>query len=201
MPTLQEGRLQLSFPAGWQAIKFDDQAWYRQDMGSHVKAVDITAFGPAGHWWIEIKDCAGAEPANRPRLSPAEPAEVGRTKAWIAHNGWQPVVQARRRKPFLVDEIAAKVEGTLTALVAAARAPAANVNAATVQPFLAAVAPGAVWHVVLLLGWSEPDFGRLARLLKTKLEQRLHAFNIQCFVVNETVTAPAQPWTVGRISP
>lgn len=201
MPTIREGHLQLVFPDGWQAIKFDDQPWYRIDIGSVVKAVDVMAFGPGGHWWIEIKDCMGTEAHNRPRLNPLDPAEVGQTSAWIAGQGWQKQVRARRSKPFLVDEIAAKVEGTLTSLVAASRAPADSVRAAAVKPYLAAIEPGSRWTVVLLLTWGEADFGRLASLLKTKLEQRLRAFNVSCHVVNDTVAAPAQPWTVGRLMP
>lgn len=197
-----EGTLQLTFAAGWQAVQIDQTDWYRDSdaIGSQVKAMDVTAYGPEGHWWIEIKDCAGYEADNQPRLAAEPPQEVKATRTWIQGKGWGQRVEARRAKLFLADEVFHKVVGTMVSLSAASRAPVANTRAVAVQPYAAAYMPGTRWTVVLLLTWCGSDYGRLAGRLKTALEQRLRAFNVACFVVNETVVAPGQPWTVGRLT-
>jgi hypothetical protein len=192
----------LTFQLGWQALKIDEAPWYRDGdaIGTQVKAVDVTAFGPAGHWWIEVKDCHGHEPANQPRLSPGDPkpAELVDTEVWIADKGWDHLVEAKRRKLFVVDEVVQKVAGTLATLAAADRAPVTEMRAAEVRPYAQAYMPGEPLTVVLLLTWSLPDFSRLASRLTAAMEQRLRAFNVTCLVVNEAVTAPAQPWRARR---
>ncbi|WP_157118906.1 hypothetical protein [Azohydromonas lata] len=208
MTVITEGTLKLTFAAGWCAIKIDDTDWYRDGdaIANQVKAVDITAYGPQEpqeHWWIEIKDCFGHEQANRPRLVPnnPKPQELLDTEVWIKAKGWDDLVEAKRVKMFVVDEVVQKVAGTITTLAVASRAPTTESRAVAVQPYAKAFAPGVALKVVLFLTWSGPDFGVLASRLKTAMEQRLHAFNVTCLVVNETVTAPAQPWTVGRTAP
>lgn len=198
---ITEGTLQLMFAAGWQALQIDQADWYRNGdaMGSRVKAMDVTAYGPEGHWWIEIKDCAGSEVGNLPRLAPEPPQEVKDTRIWIQGKGWEKRVEASRAKLFLADEVFHKVVGTMVSLSAACRAPATDVRAVAVQPYAAAYTPGTCWTVVLLLTWRGSDYRRLAGRLKTALEQRLRAFNVACFVVNETVAAPGQPWSVRRL--
>lgn len=205
MATLDVDGVSLTFQPGWKAQKIDESAWYRDGdaIGSRVKAVDVTAFGPSGHWWIEVKNCHGHETDNFPRLNPGEPKpqELQDTEAWITAKGWERVVEAKRRKPYIVDEVVQKVAGTIATLVAAERAPATEARAAQVLPIAKAYVPGTPLHVVLLLTWSLPDFGRLAMGLKHHMEQRLSAFNVTCYVVNESVTAPTQPWTAGRTAP
>lgn len=204
MAAITEDTLQLTFNPGWQAIKFDETPWYTSgNLSAHgVKAVDVTALGPNGqHWWIEIKDCVGYEAENLPRLTPNSPPEVQDTQTWVKGQGWQSLVEAKRAKMFVADEVLQKVIGTVATLTAATRAPASNAHAAAVRPFVAAGLAGSQWNVVLLLTLNIPDYGRLASRLKTALEQRLRAFDVTCHVVNEVVTAPAQPWTVGRITP
>ncbi len=55
------------------------------------------------------------------------------------------------------------------------------------------------WNIVLLVTWAPNDFKRLARLLTTKMAQRLAAFGVACFALNEHELAPGQPWSVHRI--
>lgn len=205
MPPIDVDGVLLTFQPGWQVQKIDETAWYRDGdvIGSRVKAVDVAASGPSGHWWIEVKNCHGHESDNRPRLNPGEPKpqQLVDTEAWIAAQGWDDLVEAKRRKLYVVDEVVQKVAGTIATLVAAERAPAAEARAAVVLPHAPAYRPGNALTVVLLLTWSLPDFPLLAKRLKLHMEQRLSAFNVTCFVVNETVTAPAQPWTAGRTLP
>lgn len=203
MAVITEGTLQLTFNPDWHPIKFDETPWYAvSNLSAHgVKAMDITALGPDGHWWIEIKDCVGHEADNYPRLALAPPPEVKATQTWANDQGWKPLVEAKRAKLFVADEVLQKVVGTVATLTAAARAPATDAHAAAVRPFVTAGTAGSKWSVVLLLTWDIPDYGRLAGRLKTALEQRLRAFNVSCHVVNETVTAPAQPWTAQRVTP
>lgn len=202
MTVITEGKLELTFDPGWQAVQIDKTAWYLggKAIGSRVKAMDVTAHGPSGHWWIEVKDCVGYEKVNLPRLAVDPPSQVKDTQAWVESKGWQQLVETKRAKMFVADEVLQKVAGTIATLTAAARAPTTDAHAVAVQPYAAAYAPNATWTVVLLLTWGGPDYGRLASLLKTALDQRLHAFNVSCFVINESLTAPAQPWKVVRVA-
>lgn len=201
MTVITEGKLQLTFDPAWQVVQIDKTPWYRDGdaIGSKVKAMDVTAHGPGGHWWIEVKDCLGYEADNLPRLAVDPPIEVKAVQTWIDGQGLQPLVEAKRAKMFVADEVLQKVVGTIATLTAAARAPATDVRAVAVQSYAAAYAPTSPWKVVLLLTWGGPDYGRLASRLKTSLEQRLRTLNVSCFVINETASVPAQPWTVGRL--
>lgn len=196
-------QLRFDFPAPWQALKFDDTAWYRDQMKSRVKAMDVVACNGLDHWWIEVKDCTGFEPENLPRVSPTDPAEVDAVKAWAKSAGHERTVAVRRAKPFVVEEVACKLEGTLVSLAAAVRSDAAQADAAAVVPFAQVIGATAQWSVVLLLTWNPEarDFGRLAMRLGDKLKQRLAAYNAQCFVLNERQSAPHQPWTLTRVGP
>ena len=62
-------QLRFDFPEPWQALKFDESAWYRNTIKTRVKAMDLVACLDATHWWIEVKDCKGFEADNLPRLS------------------------------------------------------------------------------------------------------------------------------------
>lgn len=200
-----EGDLRFEFHAEWLALKFDDTSWYRSTARDGVKAVDVVACNPAGtiHWWLEIKDCMGFESDNLPRLSPTPPEAVGQTKSWLLAQGYGREVQAKRAKPFVVDEVAEKLEGTLVSLIAAGRASPGQQDALEVHSFAKVMEAAAQWSVVLLLTWNPTarDFGRLAMRLRDKLQQRLAAYNVQCFVLNQSESAPHQPWAVTRVAP
>lgn len=199
---IHEGNLRLDFQADWHAVKFDDTPWYRSTAKDGVKAVDVVVCDLAGtvHWWLEVKDCLGFEDDNRPRLSPTPPEAVSQTKAWVQAQGFGREVLVKRAKPFIVDEVAEKFEGTLVTLTTATRAGPHEADAAALAPFTRVMNPTARWSVVLLLTWdpNARDFGRLAMRLRAKLQQRLAAYNAECFVVNEGESAPEQPWTVTR---
>jgi hypothetical protein len=178
-------QLCFDFPDPWLALKFDSTAWYREAIKTHVKAVDIVACHGATHWWIEVKDCTGFEPANLPRLSPGDSPPVGLVREWASNQGHGAAVKVKRARPFVVDEVAEKLEGTLVSLVAAARAGGLQADASAVTPFAQVFEAAAQWSVVLLLTWNPAakDFGRLAMRLRHKLQQRLAAYNAQCFVL------------------
>lgn len=194
-------RLRFDFPEPWLALKFDDSAWYRDRMKSRVKAMDIVACHGDTHWWAEVKDCKGFEPDNQPRLSPNNDSdEVVAVRAWVNSHGYGRAVTVKRAKPFVVDEVAEKLEGTLVSLAAAVRADTGQMDAAKVIPFAQVIGGEAQWSVVLLLTWDPDanDFPRLAIRLRDKLRQRLAAYKVQCFVLNENDVAPQQPWTLMR---
>jgi len=181
MPEVTEGRLTFHFPEGWQLAKYDDSTWYRQRMKSRLKGVDILAQdGGRTHWWVEVKDCEGYEPENRPRLSGTDPTEVIHARQWVEQQGLKPTVQVARRKPFIVDEIEEKLRDTLAALTIAQRE-----GEPELAGFYAAQAPSPTLRVVLLLTWNQRDFKRLASRLQTRLERALAPYGIQGFVVNE----------------
>lgn len=199
MPDLDiEGKLVVSFPADWLAVKLDDEAWYREDMNSKVKAVDVVATRGNDHWWIEVKDCAGFETENMPRLSEAEPQAVTQTRQWIKQQGFDRDAQVKRYKPFIVDEVFEKFMGSVVCMVAAQRARQASRKTAALEPFMAALNDRNSLNLALLLTWQLPDFKRLATRLNTKLEQRMKAFAVTCFVVDEMGTLPGQPWRTYR---
>ncbi len=61
MPSLHEGRLRLDFPIGWEAQKYDEWTFYRQQFlraRDGLKGVDVLAWDPAWKtaWLVEIKD-------------------------------------------------------------------------------------------------------------------------------------------------
>lgn len=199
MPDVIEGQLRFQFPEGWVVSKFDDTPWYREEIKTTVKSMDILATSEQTHWWIEVKDCATFEPHNRPRLAPAEPAEVAVVRQWVQDQGHQGTVAVTRKKPFIVDEVAEKIEGTLCALAAALRAGPNHAKAAPVLPQSGVCSPDSKWNVVLLLTWDPVDFNRLAARIKDKLTQRLKVHRVHCFVLNESEAAPQQPWTLTRL--
>lgn len=201
--SITEGRLRFDFREHWQALKFDDTRWYRDVMNSEVKAVDIVSVSQDGksHWWVEIKDCLGFEPDNHPRLSPTEAPEVGLVRQWVKAQGHNRQVKVVRTKSFIVDEVAEKLEGTLVSMMAAVR-NTGDAKATEVIAKAGVLSPVVDWHVVLLLTWDPTarDFRRLAMRLREKLNTRLAAYRLECFVLNEADTAPNQPWTVTRVS-
>jgi len=199
MPDLDiEGKLTLSFPRGWKAIKFDDQAWYRDDIKSQVKAVDVVAVRGTTCWWIEVKDCAGYEAENMPRLTQADPPAVSKTREWIKKQALDKQVQVRRYKPFIVDELFEKFMGTMVCTAVAQRSCISSKNAADIKPYMVAMSDKVALNFVLLLTWGGADFKRLAKLLKSKMDQRMSAMNVSCFVVGENEQASGQPWRVCR---
>lgn len=199
MPDVIEGKLKFQFPAGWHLSKFDDSTWYRDEIKSTVKSMDILATSGSHHWWIEVKDCASFERDNRPRLSPSEPSEVNLVRQWVTSQGYQDKVAISRKKPFIVDELAEKVEGTLYSLAAAQRQGVGHTKAAQILPLAEVFSPSNQWQIVLLLTWEPVDFKRLAAKLRDKLKQRLKVHNVHCYVLNESELAPQQPWTLKRL--
>jgi hypothetical protein len=58
---VKEGKLVLTFPDGWKVTKYDDWAFYQNQVGNRfgsTKAIDFLAYNPADGalWLIEIKD-------------------------------------------------------------------------------------------------------------------------------------------------
>lgn len=182
MPDVTEGQLTLSFPPGWKALKYDDSHWHKARMKSRLKAMDVLAKKDGiNHWWIEIKDCEGAEDENRPRLSPADSQEVKRTREWVEHKGWKPKISIARRKAFIIDEVERKFSSTLAAIAVAMREDEPELRGFEV---LSQQNSPAI-KVVLLLTWEPRDFRRLASRLQQKLNQSLNPYGVQGFVVNE----------------
>ena len=187
MPELREGSLRLEFPDGWQAVKYDETDWYRKRLKGQPKGMDLLIKDTADLcWWVEIKDCEGFEPDNRPRMAPADPEEVEETKKWVRQRGWQNVVRVDRRKPFVVDEVRAKFWDTLAALALAHRE-----GEAWSADYGVGSGSAPDLRVVLLLTWSGSDFKRLAMRLQQKLDQALDVYGVSTFVVNEQTTAAA----------
>lgn len=89
MPAITEGGLTFTFPAGWDASKFDEWSFYRnqfQGICGGAKAIDILAIEQDCCWLIEIKD--------------------------YRH-------RRRTKSGHVAEEVAAKVRDTLAALAAA----------------------------------------------------------------------------------
>lgn len=89
MPAITEGRLTFTFPDGWDASKFDEWSFYRnqfQGICGGAEAIDILAIERDCCWLIEIKD--------------------------YRH-------QRRTKSGHVAEEVAGKVRDTLAALAAA----------------------------------------------------------------------------------
>jgi hypothetical protein len=192
MTSIQENTLQLEFSNEWQAIKFDDHgSWHRKQFGDY-KAVDVLAFHQKyGHYWIEIKDCEGYEQDNQPRLSPKEPDELVQTRQWLEQQSFKEIVSAKRKKPFIIDELVEKVRDSLISVQIAQR-----LNEPSLQSFYIARKP---IKIVLLLTWESKDFNRLASRLKTKLDQKMSKFGFTSLVVNQDFTTYPTGLVVRRI--
>ncbi len=199
MVDIAEGTLLLRFPAPWHAIKFDESAWYQEVVKTRVKSMDVLAVDGNVHWWIEIKDCFGHETVNRPRLSDQDPPEVALVSSWSSTQGYDSTVKVTRKKLFVCEEVVQKFEGCIASLAAAKRAGVGALAATEIQPYASFADSHAVVYAVLLLTWDIPDFGRLAMRLRDKLRQRMSAYNVTCYILNESDVAPLQPWTLSRL--
>ncbi|MEA5673162.1 hypothetical protein VA602_17665 [Pseudomonas sp. MH2] len=188
MVDIVEGGLTFSFGAGWQAIKYDETAWYANQLrsgGSGLKAMDILACKQNSHWWIEIKDCDGHETASTPRISPADPVGVDQTRAWINTQTFAGSVKAQRKKLFIIDEVMQKFRDTLTSAVVAQR-----LRSAELLPFIGPSHSNESLVIVLVLTWGLPDYARLASRLQQKLNTALVPYGMTGFVVNQNCQVP-----------
>lgn len=190
MPKIVEGEpgnnaLEFDFSADFGAIKYDDTVWKNSRFGN-LPAMDILARKRDQQWWIEIKDCEGYEPDNRPRLSPTEPAELLQTKSWISSQGFDSKVRVIRRKPFIIDELIEKLRSTLIGCTLAGFVDSRGSQAdAVVGPHRLSDSDQPL-IVVLYLSWEVNDFRRLARGLQTKLNRALRHYGWQGFIVNNS---------------
>lgn len=200
MPEVTEGQLTFHFPIEWQAISYDTPSGFYatvvQRSPMDLKAVDILARSPIDTFtWIEIKDCAGNEAANRPRFSGQDSAELVASKAWIKQQGWESQVVAKRAKPYLADEVAQKVVDTLTGLVTSIRQT--DRTLVNFQPSLY----DQELDIVLFLTLSDTprDYKRLANRLAQAIRARLHFLNINLVTVcNENTIPQGVAWSVTR---
>lgn len=195
MTTLLEGTQRFEFPAGWEVVKFDETVWFRQHFGGQLKGVDILARYNDQHWWLEIKDCAGSEPENRPRLAVADPVEIDETRKWLKEKGYRTTVRLTRYKPFIIDELMEKFCDTLVSLSFAKRA-----NEPVLANYSAWCGSDQVLTVVLQLTWDVVDFKRLAKLLQQKLNTALHPYGLRGFVVGESLQGSGMACKVSRVS-
>lgn len=200
MPEVTEGQLIFAFPEGWNAICYDDVGGFYKTVVERspldFKAVDIIASSnDAQHIWIEVKDCAGNESANRLRFSGQDPNELVESKAWLEQQGWKSQVVAKRAKPYLPDEVAQKVVDTLTGLVTSIRH-----DNTTLLPFHS-VLNNQKLDIVLFLTLNDTprDYKRLASRLAQAIRARLHFLNVnQVTVCNEQTMPSDTIWSVTR---
>ncbi|GFM87447.1 hypothetical protein PSCICO_28460 [Pseudomonas cichorii] len=185
MVDVVEGMLTFSFDDEWQVIKFDESQWYCDRMKRQLKGMDILAIKDERHWWIEIKDCLGYEPANIPRMSGADPSGVTSTKEWLAGQSFAGDVKVQRQKLFIIDEVMQKFRDTLASVVIAQREGDQELRA-----YVAPIKGNPPLVVVLLLTWEPREYGRLAARLKLKLDMALKPYGLTGFVVNETCRVP-----------
>ncbi|GFM82282.1 hypothetical protein PSCICN_29740 [Pseudomonas cichorii] len=185
MVDVVEGMLTFSFDDEWQVIKFDESQWYCDRMKRQLKGMDILAIKDERHWWIEIKDCLGYEPANIPRMSGADPSGVTSTKDWLAGQSFAGDVKVQRQKLFIIDEVMQKFRDTLASVVIAQREGDQELRA-----YVSPTKGNPPLVVVLLLTWEPREYGRLAARLKLKLDMALKPYGLTGFVVNETCRVP-----------
>lgn len=190
MPKIVEGEqgngaLEFDFPDSIQAIKYDDSFWKESRFGSYP-AMDILARERNQQWWIEIKDCEGEEPANRPRLSAADPAELLKTRDWINAQDLDAIVRAVRKKPFIINELVEKLRSTLIGCELAGIRDSLGEQADELVGTHRLRDGDRPLIVVLYLTWEGNDFRRLARGLQTKLDKALRHYGWRGFIVNNS---------------
>ena len=184
MQTIVEGTLQFDFSESVQAIKYDESNWKNTRFGIYP-AMDILAREQDQQWWIEIKDCVGAEERNRPRLSAQEPKALVKTRQWIEAEGFKPQVRAIRNKPFIIHELVEKLRSTLIGCDLAGVHGFSNQQAGEQVGVHRLIDGDQPLIVVLYLTWEGNDFRRLARGLQTKLDKALQPYGWRGFIVND----------------
>lgn len=185
MPNIIEGSLEFDFVPSIQAIKYDDSTWKNSRFGIYP-AMDILAREQDQQWWIEIKDCEGAEPNNRPRLSAAEPAELSQTRHWIEAQGFDSRVRAIRKKPYIIDEVVEKLRSTLIGCELAGVHDPLGEQADEVVGAHRLADGDLPLKVVLYLTWEPREYRRIATRLQTKLNNALRHYGWQGFIVNNS---------------
>lgn len=73
MPRITEQKLSFIFPDTWQAIKYDDESFYRNKVNQcqDTKAVDILALSECELFLIEVKDFRNYRIENKQRIKTA----------------------------------------------------------------------------------------------------------------------------------
>ncbi|MBF0177024.1 MAG: hypothetical protein HQL63_09280 [Magnetococcales bacterium] len=174
MTAITEGRLTFTFPGQWDAVKYDDWSFYRNQFNGccgGTKAVDILAIGHNGAqrqgrtlWVIEVKDYR-----IRPRTKPSD----------------------------LGDEVAAKVRDSLAGLVAAAR----NAHDSSEKSFARSALASASLRIVLHLEQPVRRSKLFPRLVdpsnvQMKLKRLLKSVDPRVRVLEVATHARSVSWTV-----
>lgn len=196
MSVITEDNLQFIFDESVKVIKYDDSQWKNMHFANYP-ALDILVRHEKQQWWIEIKDCEGAEIDNRPRLSPADPESVTRVREWVKGENINREVRVSRKKPFIIDELVEKVRSTLVGCTIAQLK--ADNEVGHYQPD----SDDKPLFVVLYLTWESTEFRRLARSLQTKLDKALVHYGWRGLVVNdeETLKKSGINCTISRVQP
>lgn len=202
MPSVTEGALTFHFPEHWLIVNYDaDKSYYKSTLERSpmsYKAVDIIASDIKNHQhiWFEIKDCIGCEAENRPRFSGNKPAEVLETKAFVNKKGFKKQVNVTRKKPFIADEIAQKVNDTFTGIISSIRAQETSLQASH-----AIILQQQSLDIVLFLTLNDElrDYKRLALRLEHAIRSRVNILHINRVMVCKEDTIPAvSAWSVTR---
>lgn len=185
MDPIIEDTLTFTFADSVQAIKYDDSDWKNNRFANHP-AMDILAREGNQQWWIEIKDCEGAEPDNLPRLSPGEPDALPLARLWIKESGYRSEVRAVRKKPFIIDELIAKLRSTLVGCSLAGFEDTDGISPDEEVGAYRLKNGDTPLVVVLYLTWDNNEFRRLARGLQIKLDRALKPYGWKGFIVNDS---------------
>lgn len=95
MPTVTEGSLTFTFPAGWEADKPDDWNYYRQNyikIAEKIKCIDILAIPPdedENIWLIEVKDYRISRKVGPTELAEAIISKVQNSLGLFSATSWQ----------------------------------------------------------------------------------------------------------------
>ncbi len=174
MTTLSEGTFDYEFPAGWQAIKWDDSEFHQrlfQSFGGSSKAAEFVAFNEseAELWLIECKDY---RPSGRSKIIP------------------------------LCDEIAEKFKATLAGLVCARNTDKDEIRSFA-RSALKKTAIRCVVHWEHPLKphrlWSKENMSRAD--MRDKLRQRLKVADPRAELGNHQQLGTIMPWKIAQVAP
>lgn len=120
MPGLIESNIKFEFPDDFYVSKFDDTAFYRDNVNAlnGCKAIDFVAAGTNRYAFIEVKNCLGDEANNRWRIAPNN-----------SKRDTIPTNHDVSDRDSLDIEMAQKTASTIAALVGAYSAPTPERNA------------------------------------------------------------------------
>lgn len=201
MPTIlieetKTGKLVFEFADKWQACKYDEQKFYKKIKG--IKAIDFLAISKSMILLMEVKYVSASDKKSFLRFTEdADKERVARIEKKLFAESQlskieQTFIKITSPRPYLVDEVAKKVQDTLLGLFASCRN-----NDEALSPYAQSILMSRTKPISVLLFLERKEqlnqeifFKPHATNLKLAIEQKLSFIgNIQVGIVNSLTLA------------